>query len=105
MAEHDSLVTKLDVYFVTESSGHTAAHEDTLSRAEQRDIVRGAVESVRPVEPVPSDRRRERSVPVPFHSSDRQLVSDAKSALQNALPLADAFAEHGLPANVLADLP
>ncbi len=107
MEEHDGLVTKLDGFLVAESSGDTAAQEGTASRAEQRDTVRGLVEAVSrssrflpiDVEGV-SDR-----FPIPRRASDRQLLSDSKSALQNALPLRAAFEEHGLPANVLTDLP
>src|SRR5437016_1164434 len=79
LAAHVDVVTKLTEYFAAQSSGHTAEREGTTSRAESRDILRGAIESVSWTSRLLDTERVGDRFPMPQRASDRQLVAGPRS--------------------------
>jgi hypothetical protein len=107
IAEHSEVTAKLDEHFVDETLGQTAAQRAIHRRAELRTIVEGAMTAVHRASlllPEPPDHLDD-LFPLPGDGGIRQLVSDARAVVTNALPLAQAFKDNGLPDDVLANLP
>src|ERR1041385_6002035 len=107
IAEHSDVTAKLDGHFVGETLGQTAALRAIHRRAELRTIVEGAMTAVHRTSlllPNPPDHLDD-LFPPPGDGGIRQLVSDAKAVVTNALPLAQAFKDNGLADGVLANLP
>jgi len=107
IAEHSDVTAKLDDYFVSEMLGQTAAQRAIHRRAELRTLVEAAMTAVHRTSlllPNPPDHLDD-LFPLPGDGGIRQLVSDARAVVTNALPLAQAFKDNGLPDDVLANLP
>jgi hypothetical protein len=107
IAEHSAVTAKLDDHFVGETLGQTAAQRAIHRRAELRTSIEGAMTAVHRTSlllPNPPDHLDD-LFPLPGDGGIRQLVSEARAVVANALPLAQAFKDNGLADDVLANLP
>lgn len=107
LAQLDASVAEAAGHFASQSKGRNAAQEGAAARHTARTALRGSLTAI-----VRTSRflglaagPTAEQFPMPRRGSDQLLVADATAILEKAVPLADAFVAHGLPANVLKELP
>ncbi|HEV3139129.1 MAG TPA: hypothetical protein VGY57_01365 [Vicinamibacterales bacterium] len=87
-------------------SARAAARNATVARKGARDGLRGALKAIAHTGPVVAIQAGATArFKMPKGCSDLQLADIAKDFVDRATRFADKFAEHKLPANVIADLP
>jgi len=106
LAELGDIVDRLHASAMSESSGHSAARQGTVSKTAARQALRSALEAI---------ARTARGIAVdtpgvaggflvPRGQNDHELAIAARRFADDAAPLAASFIAHGLPASFVADL-
>jgi hypothetical protein len=101
------VVEQISSLFTTYSTSTNASRDNAVERAKARAAVLDSAKAIRRAGRLLSidGAATEERFPRLGSMSDRQLVSEARSIDENARPLADAFATHGLSPAVLQNFP